>query len=90
MLENGSVKAKYHKSYTMSLQHLRKKGRKEEMFLFAVSVKPSKDSEGSLESKFPHKYKEFAGLESKIQHQYKEFADVFNKVKDGTYQDSNS
>ena len=34
------VKAEYHKISTMSLQQLRKKGRKEEMFLFAVLVKP--------------------------------------------------
>ena len=40
------------------------------MFLFAGSVKPSKDFEGSAESKLPHKYKEFAG--------------VFDKVKVGT------
>ena len=40
------------------------------MFLFAGSVKPSKDFEGSAESKLPHKYKEFA--------------DVFDKVKVST------
>ena len=64
MLENASVKAKFS---TMSLQQLRKKGRKEEMFIFAVSTKPFKDSKGSSNIK--------------LQHKYKEFADVFDKVE---------
>ena len=69
MLEDGSVKAKYCKISTISLQQLRKEGRKEEMFLFAISAKPFKGSEVSSEIKLPHKYKEFA--------------DVFDKVKAG-------
>ena len=67
MLEDGSVKAKYRKISTISLQQLRKEGRKEEMFVFAISTKPFKESEGSSKIKLPHKYKEFA--------------DVFDNVK---------
>ena len=69
MLEDGNVKAKYRKISTISLQQLRKEGRKEEMFVFAISTKPFKESEGSSKIKLPHKYKEFA--------------DVFDKVKVG-------
>ena len=47
---------------SISLQQLRKQGRTEELFLFAVSVKPFTDPKGSSTIQLPHKYNDFADV----------------------------
>ena len=59
-----------HKISTISLHQLREEGRKEAMFVFAVSVKPSNTAKEESTIQLPKKY-----------HHY---ADVFDKVKAST------
>ena len=57
-----------HKIATISLHQLREEGRKEEMFLFAVSIKPSNTT--NLEEstvQLPEKYRHYANVFDKVQ-----------------------
>ena len=59
-----------HKISTISLHQLREEGRKESMFVFAISVKPSNTAKEESRTQLPKKY-----------HHY---ADIFDKAKSST------
>ena len=56
-----------HKIATISLHQLHEEGRKEEMFLFAISVKPSSTTKEESIVQLPEKYRHYADVFNKVQ-----------------------
>ena len=56
-----------HKISTISLHQLREEGRKESMFVFAVSVRPSSTTKEESIVQLPEKYRHYADVFDKVQ-----------------------
>ena len=52
---------------TISLHQLREEGRKEEMFLFAISINPSITTKEDSTVQLPEKYRQYADVFDKVQ-----------------------